>query len=230
MGRVKRAAWPAILALKQLGVPLGRMAGLLTGKESLAGLLALQERLLETRRQEAEVGLRVVRTARVALDEGEGLSTDDLTALVRSVQAPENVWTPELDALARKHFTAAQRRILIGKAREATPDTPWSALIAEAERLADADPSSEPARDLALRWLTEVGKMTGGDRDLHNRSYRMASDVRADPALAAAFGISTRAWDFIHAVVARARSEGRDEVFTAAALGGANPQQEKART
>jgi DNA-binding transcriptional MerR regulator len=54
----------AILALKQLGLPLKRIGELLRGSGDLAAALALQEAALEDAKAEAEEALRLVRAAR----------------------------------------------------------------------------------------------------------------------------------------------------------------------
>ena len=67
----------AILALKQLGLPLKRIGELLRGSGDLAAALALQEAALEDARSEAEQALALVRQARARLNGKQSLSPDE---------------------------------------------------------------------------------------------------------------------------------------------------------
>src|SRR6185436_19993074 len=73
----------AIVALKQLGLPLKRIATLLSGKADLAGALALQEEALNQTQSANEEALALVRTARRRLAQHKALSTDELATLIR---------------------------------------------------------------------------------------------------------------------------------------------------
>jgi DNA-binding transcriptional MerR regulator len=82
----------AILALKQLGLPLKRIGELLKGEGDLAAALALQEAALEAAKADAEDALRLVRAARAKLAAQRSLSPDELSHLVRSTAMSEFKW------------------------------------------------------------------------------------------------------------------------------------------
>jgi len=98
----------AILALKQLGLPLKRIGELLRGSGDLAAALALQEAALEDAKAEAEEALRLVRAARAKLKGKQHLSPDELGKLVRSTAVSEFKWNDKMEALAQKHYTPEQ--------------------------------------------------------------------------------------------------------------------------
>src|ERR1700742_1196283 len=86
---------PALLSLKQLGLPLARIAELLkAGKTDLDALLAVQEQMLLESRAEADHALRLIRIARARLAGREALCADDFAQLVRRVSATVLRWTP----------------------------------------------------------------------------------------------------------------------------------------
>lgn len=102
----------AILALKQLGLPLKRIGELLRGSGDLAAALALQEAALEDARSEAETALALVRAARAKLADRRSLSPDELGKLVRSTAVSEFKWTDKMEAIAQRHYTQEQLREL----------------------------------------------------------------------------------------------------------------------
>jgi MerR family transcriptional regulator, thiopeptide resistance regulator len=98
----------AILALKQLGLPLKRIGELLKGEGDLAAALALQEAALEDAKAEAETALKLVRAARAKLAEKRSLSPDELGNIVRSTAMSEFKWNDKMEKLAQKHYTPEQ--------------------------------------------------------------------------------------------------------------------------
>src|SRR5215475_1873714 len=82
----------AILALKQLGMPLKRIGELMRGAGDLSTALAMQEAALVEAKTEAEQALALVRAARAKLAEKRSLSPDELGKLVRSTAASEFKW------------------------------------------------------------------------------------------------------------------------------------------
>src|SRR5690349_25052340 len=66
----------AILALKQLGLPLKRIGELIRGTGDLSAALALQEAALEEAKSETETALTLVRAARAKLADRRSLSPD----------------------------------------------------------------------------------------------------------------------------------------------------------
>lgn len=212
-----------ILVLRRLGVPLARMKSLISGRETLDGMLALREAGLEAERGLLEESLAIVGAARAALARGRDLSVEDLARLGQGLADRCYSWTGAFENLAQRHFTPAQVEILRRRHRSTSPAlrAEWTLILADAERLCGGDPGSDDARDLVFRWFRLVARATGGDRDIHNASYAMYSTVAAaaDPAASEHLPGSKPIWDFIHAVVARMRADGEHERLLRAARG-----------
>jgi DNA-binding transcriptional MerR regulator len=195
----------AILALKQLGLPLKRIGDLLRGSGDLAAALALQEAALEDARSEAEQALMLVRQARAKLNGKQSLSPDELGKLVRSTAMSEMKWSPKMEALAQKHYTPEQLQEL--RARpfsaedQARVGAAWAQVFADIDALGpDPDPASDKAIDIARRAKALIDEFTQGDPSLMQAAARMNSEALADPELrpsmpmgGAHFGFITRA-------------------------------------
>lgn len=178
----------AILALKQLGLPLKRIGELLRGSGDLAAALALQEAALEDARSEAETALTLVRAARAKLQGREQLSPDELGKLVRSTAMSEFKWNDKMEALAQKHYTPEQLQAL--RARPFTAEdqarvsAAWAQVFADIDALGpDPDPASDPAIEIARRAKALIDEFTQGDPALMQAAGRMNSAALADPEL-----------------------------------------------
>lgn len=176
----------AILALKQLGLPLKRIAELLRGKGDLAAALALQEAALEEARGETERALSLVRAARKTLAERGVLSPDELGNLVRSTAMAEMKWTPKMEKLAKSHYTQEQLDAL--KARPFTAEDQarvslqWAKVYEDLDALGpNADPASDEALAIGRRALALIGEFTQGDPSLFKAAGAVSSAMRADP-------------------------------------------------
>jgi len=112
----------AILSLKQLGLPLARIAELLkAGQTDLAALLSVQEQMLEETKRETEYALSLVQVARIRLRDKGNVPAEQLAATVRRISKTMIRPSPELDALAKRVYTPAQ--IAAFQARERDPET-----------------------------------------------------------------------------------------------------------
>lgn len=178
----------AILALKQLGLPLKRIAELLKGKGDLAAALALQEAALEEARGQTERALLLVRSARRKLHDRGVLSPDELSTLVRSTAMTEMKWTPKMEALAQKHYTPEQLQEL--RARPFTAEdqarvgAAWAQVFADVDALgADPDPASDRALDIARRAKALIDEFTQGDPALFQAAAKMNTEALSDPEL-----------------------------------------------
>lgn len=189
-GQVEIERLHAILSLKQLGLPLARIADLLrSGETNLRGLLSIQEEMLLAAREEAEHALTLIRIARARLNDSETLSTDELAALVRKVAATVLRWTPEMDELARRIYTPAQFAKVRGHDRAprevAELNRFWEEFLAALKALpADCDPASEEALAIGRRFVKQMRKLTDGDKALWNSSARFWRDAMDDPRIA----------------------------------------------
>lgn len=200
-GRAEEERLTAILALKRLGLPLAKVRELLTGfKGDLDAVLALQERSLTRRRSELGTALAIVRAARARLASGASLSPDDLTQLARTTAMTDTKWTPELQALADKHYTPEQlgelkaRKFDMGDQQAIAAE--WAQIFADGERLRHGDPASAEAQAWAARWKAATDKFTLGRQDLWDSAAKFNMEARADPATAPQMPGSPEIWAF----------------------------------
>lgn len=180
----------AILALKQLGLPLRRIGDLLRGAGDLAAALELQQAALEEARAETDSALALVRAARARLAANGALSPDELGNIVRSTKMSDLKWTPKMESLAQKHYTPEQLQEL--QARTFTPadqervSAAWARVFADIDALgANADPRSERALEIGRRAKALIEEFTRGDPAMWKSVTGMKKDMMADPELAA---------------------------------------------
>ncbi len=106
-GAAEIARLHEILALKQLGLSLSRIAELLKGRDNdLDRAFAMQETSLLAMRRGAERGLALVAIARNRIGAGEILSVTELVNLAKETQMTE----PLFDAIAQKRYEQARPR------------------------------------------------------------------------------------------------------------------------
>lgn len=179
----------AILALKQLGLPLKRIGELLRGDGDLAAALALQEAALEDARAEAEQALALVRAARAKLQGKQSLSPDELGNLVRSTAMSEFKWTDKMEEMAQRHYT--QEQLLELRARpfsaedQARVSAAWIRVFADIDALGpNADPGSETALEIGRRARALINEFTQGDPAMMKAVTGMKRDMMADPEIA----------------------------------------------
>jgi DNA-binding transcriptional MerR regulator len=179
----------AILALKQLGLPLKRIGEVLAGSGDLAAVLALQEVALEDARGEAEHALKLVRAARTKLQGKKSLSPDELGNLVRSTAMSEFKWNDKMEALAQKHYTPEQLQELRARSftaeDQARVSAAWAQVFADIDALGpNADPGSAQALDIGRRAQILISEFTQGDPALFKAAGAVNRDALADPELA----------------------------------------------
>jgi DNA-binding transcriptional MerR regulator len=179
----------AILALRQLGLPIKRIGELLRGAGDLKAALALQEAALEDARAEAETALTLVRAARRKLADRRVLSPDELGNLVRNTAMSEFKWNDKMEALAQKHYTPEQLQELRARPLtaqdQARVSAAWAAVFADIDALGpNADPGSEIALDIARRAKALIDEFTKGDPSMMQAAARMNTDALADPEMA----------------------------------------------
>ncbi|HEV7157945.1 MAG TPA: MerR family transcriptional regulator [Caulobacteraceae bacterium] len=203
-GAAEIARLHQVLALKALRLPLARIAEVLVhGHASLDQVLAVHEAALAADAQRAQRALSLVRAARRRLAGGQDLSTDDLAMLAKETTMPLKSGQKELGALldthVRAHFSPAEIEAAATRSfDQETIGAQWDALVAEAKALmAEGDPTSAAARDLARRWKAQVEAFTGGDPDLWNRAGAVWRDAMADPAAAPKLPLTPEMFAFI---------------------------------
>lgn len=201
----------AILSLKQLGLPLARIAEMLrSGGADLETLLSVQEEMLLRTRLEAEHALTLVRVARERLRENKNLGTDDFAALVRRIAATVMRWTPELDELARRFYTPEQMAKLKSHERDSAQAAEWSEawerIIAQLGAL--HDPSSDAALAVGRQMLTLFRQSAQGDKALWNSSAHFWREAASDPRIAGQLRMDLARYDFVGRIFAELQSRG----------------------
>ncbi|MCC6786432.1 MAG: MerR family transcriptional regulator [Hyphomonadaceae bacterium] len=197
----------AILALKQLGLPLKRIGELLRGSGDLAAALALQEAALEDAKAEAEEALRLVRAARAKLKGKQHLSPDELGKLVRSTAVSEFKWNDKMEALAQKHYTPEQLAEI--RSRGFTADdqkrvgAAWAQIYADIDALGpDPDPATPRALAIGRRAQALIQEFTQGDPALFRAAGAMNREAMADPEIAQKMPTKPSHWQFMSRVFA----------------------------
>jgi DNA-binding transcriptional MerR regulator len=192
----------AILALKQLGLPLKQIGRLLKGSGDLAAALALQEAALEEARAETDEALTLVRVARQRLAQRGQLSPDELGKLVRSTAMTNTKWTPKMEALAQKHYTPEQLQEL--RARPFTADdqarvgAAWTQVFADIDALGpNADPASGKALEIGRRAQALIQEFTQGDASLFKAAGMMNREALQDPDTAQHMPTTQAHWAFM---------------------------------
>lgn len=192
----------AVLALKQLGLPLKRIGELLKGKGDLAAALVLQEAALEDAKAETQAALNLVRAARAKLARDGALSPDELGKLVRSTAMSDFKWNEKLEALAQRNYTPEQLASL--RARpfaaedQARVSTAWAQVFADIEALGpNPDPASPRALDIGRRAEALIDEFTQGDQAMFQSLSGMKRDMMADPEIAAQGPGSPQAMAFL---------------------------------
>jgi DNA-binding transcriptional MerR regulator len=200
------AALHQILALRGLGLSLGRIRALLADKPvDLDQLLALQEAALTSHRRRLDQALALVSAARAKLKAGDPLSIDDLTNLAKETAVSEPMTDPEwaniFVPLTRKYFNAADLKALDERKwsdNQADLTAAWNTLISDCRTLmAKGDSTSPEAMNLAGRWMEQVDKFTQGDPKLYAKSAAMWKEATTDPLTAPKLPINTEMFAFI---------------------------------
>jgi DNA-binding transcriptional MerR regulator len=197
----------AILALKQLGLPLKRIGELLRGSGDLAAALALQEAALEDAKAEAEEALRLVRAARAKLKGKQHLSPDELGKLVRSTAVSEFKWNDKMEALAQKHYTPEQLAEIRSRGFTAEDQkrvgAAWAQIYADIDALGpDPDPATPRALDIGRRAQALIQEFTQGDPALFRAAGAMNREAMADPEIAQKMPTKPSHWQFMSRVFA----------------------------
>ena len=203
----------AIVALKQLGLPLKRIAALLCGDADLSTALALQEAALVEAKTTTDEALSLVRAARRKLSSREVLSTDELANLIRRSKMTDFKWTPKMEELAQKHYTKEQLASL--RARPFTADdqarvsAAWDKIYADLAQLGEgADPASPVALDIGRRAHALIMEFTQGDAAMWKSVTAMKTDMMKDPALTQQMGGTKLGFDLMGKIFAELKNRG----------------------
>lgn len=202
-----------ILSLKQLGLPLTKIAELLKGGcADLKALLSVQEIALTERRIETEHALKLIRVAKTRLDEGGRLGAADLAALVRKISPVMVRATPEINALMQRVFTPVQlERMRGGDDDESLAKTTegWAEIFTDIENMADdCDPVSPKGLDIARRAASLIQVYTRGDRELWNAYARFLTEGMADWKIAKQLSMKKSHWEFLNTAMSELQRRG----------------------
>ena len=165
-----------IMALRELGLPLETIGGLLAGGPDLADLLRehlghVEAQLAAFRRLRSRLAM-LLSTVR-----GAGQPTSiDLLAVIEEMS--------KVDETVKNYFTEeqlaalAERRERIGDAAIESVQAEWPELIAkvQAEMDAGTDPAEPRVRALAKRWMELLEAFHGGDPGLRDSLYQMQAE------------------------------------------------------
>jgi DNA-binding transcriptional MerR regulator len=204
-GRAEIARLTQVLALKALGLPLGRIGELLAGV-GLDETLAAHEAVLEAQAAKSAKALATVRAARAKLASGAALSVDDLatlakeTAMTSDTQEMRNLFKPFIE----RHFTEAEQaeiKASAGPYDQAAVTRAWDGLFAEAKALMAADDVSSPAAlDLARRWKEQASAFST-DAATQAKVRAVWNDAMADPNLAPKLPVDPAVFAFVRRIV-----------------------------
>ncbi|HEY3777312.1 MAG TPA: MerR family transcriptional regulator [Rhizomicrobium sp.] len=193
-----------ILALKRLGLPLARIADLLARRPVvLEALLATQEEMLARDQERVDRALTLVRAARGKLAVGATLSIDDLIQLTKETTMTTQEQRDEMKAvfnpLIDRHYSEEERAELRTRSYDQTEVARvWDGLMAEARTLmANGDPMSPEAKDLARRWKAQVNLFTGGNPEIAAKAKAVWSEAMADPHAASKLPLNPEIFAFI---------------------------------
>lgn len=193
-----------IIALKNFGFPLSRIAELLSGAlPDLAAFLELHEQMLRQEAKRVGEALRLISAARAKLHRQGNLSSDELMNLTKDISMTDTRKADiraAYEAVAARHFSPADRAALDsnGYGGMDRPDADWEALHDEAAKvMKTGDPRSPEAIDLARRWMSKVFEVTGGDPTLTRKMKAAAREAHEQPAFAAASSVSNAMMDFV---------------------------------
>ena len=195
-----------IVALKFIGIPLGRIKTLLKGDAGeLSAALNSQRDALEEKRRLLDMTLDAIRNAEAVLHRGEQPPASALKRIIEviemqsngdwmikyfkdevkeKVQARRAVWTPELQARAERD---------------------WSELFRDIEAALGDDLASPRAQSLVDRWESLIRSFTQDDHELVHGIKSMYADrgnwpadfrARMEPFM------DDRIWDFFRKGVA----------------------------
>lgn len=172
-----------ILGLRQLGLPLARIAECIDRPEgALPRVLAAQANQLRQRIRETERILELLDFCSARLDRGDSPDAEELLTIIGMTTMYEKYFNEEqLDTLKR-------RRESLGEHAMAEAHQEWPELISAMRREMEAgtDPTDERVGPLARRWQALVQAFSGGDAGIEQSVGRM---YREEPGVAMAHNL-----------------------------------------
>ncbi|TCS37842.1 DNA-binding transcriptional MerR regulator [Paucimonas lemoignei] len=178
----------AIQALRQVGMPLAEIAGLLTGEgEPLPA--TIQRQLLALDRQIARAN--ELRTQLTMLQ----------TRLTEGDEPDMSNWLSVLERMAtyNRYFSAAETKVILDNWKRI--ETLWPPLIAKVRSVMDRGmaPEHPEVQPLARQWMDLTHLWMGGDFELMARWNRM---YKQEPIVQGRNGVSVAMSQYIHKAIA----------------------------
>lgn len=198
-----------VLSLKQMGLPLAAITVLIRDRGTdVSRLLALQEEVLLAQRSGLEQALILVRAARAQVEAGHDLDADDLARLVQQTATARLAWSPQLQALAERTFSADQLKSL-ESAAPAVDDTAWARVYADIDAFPpDADPASEEGLAIGRRAVRLIQDYTRGDPQMWNAAARFWRGGLDDPEIKGDLPMQESHWSFLSSAMGELRRRG----------------------
>jgi MerR family transcriptional regulator, thiopeptide resistance regulator len=183
-----------ILALKRLGLSLGKIGELLASEDALDPILALQERVLAKDSERITRALTLIRKARTKLASGHILSIDDLATLTQETVMTKQSTAEELKEILipfKQKYVTPQEEANIKEWASGKPDDvikSMKQLLDEAKALmASGDATTAAAMDLARRFRATFEQLKGTEPShltaLRPKFKAMVDDARSDPVV-----------------------------------------------
>ncbi|GAA1882662.1 MerR family transcriptional regulator [Williamsia serinedens] len=183
-----------VIALRQLGLPLERIAEVLDDAASLESTLCTHDRLLA----EQIAALQSIR-ARIGVSlatvRARSTPSSDLLDVIREVTSMDETMAKYFDADQMGEL--ARRRETVGDERIAEVENRWPSLMAEvdAAMAEGVDPASPRAVALAVEWMGLLEEFHGNDPGLKESLYAVAhdnADLQADESATPMFAGPTK--------------------------------------
>lgn len=180
-----------VLALRQLGMPLGEIGTSLDGAvgDLAAAVRGQLEQVEQDLRQHQELRRRLAALL-AAIREAREPSIDELIAVMEAMMQASYFTPDQLARLKDRHRAAGDDGFARWQRR-------WSELAGEVKAHLDAgtDPADPAVQETARRWTDLMDHMTGGDRGILSSMYA-ALDGKG-PEAATRGVISAPVWEYV---------------------------------
>jgi DNA-binding transcriptional MerR regulator len=194
----------AALALKQMGLPLVRIAALLNARPAkIVALLDAEALALENKARHAKVAADLLRGVRNDLSGRNRATAKGLATELRRIRATIMQVAPELQTLADEYFTPQQLNKL-DEARFSPQNLipvseAWSRIHDDVAAMAPGgDPASEEARAVAIRADALIQRLCGDDEALKQRIHEFWSAALRNPRTASLLPLTVAQWKFLN--------------------------------
>ena len=190
-----------VLALRDLGLPLKKIAALIRDRQTdLLTVLSAQQDLLEAQQRKITRGIGLLAAARTKLAEGRALSLDDLIHLTKETLMQTSSATKSAMKTLETRFEAALEDRLPGQAENALADLKHQIaatgkskdeisvivrqLMAEArDFMTRGDETSDGVKALVVRWRAFAGEFAKPEPHIREAMSDALNVAANDPSL-----------------------------------------------